>query len=103
MSIANNGRRPLYIKLVYLDIPKRFGDGPLILKRSLTGQKFGEGDPEFTIPISNEAQSYLQKHFAAYWQDIHAVACDNCGRKYKSDAPKKPPSWAQTVSAGQGS
>jgi uncharacterized protein YcfL len=53
--------------------------------------------------LSNEAQSYLQKHFAAYWQDTHAVACDNCGRKYKSDAPKKPPSWAQTASAGQGS
>jgi hypothetical protein len=103
VSIANNGRRPLYIKLVYLDVPKRSGHGPLILKRSLTGQRLGEGDAEFVITISTEAQSYLHKHFTGYWHDIHAVACDNCGRKYKSDSPKKPPSWTQAAPAGQGS
>ena len=30
---------------------------------------------------------------------LHAT----CGRKYKSNALKKPPSWSQTASAGQGS
>ena len=103
VSIANNGRRPLYIKVIYLDIPKRSGKGPLILKKSLGGQKLGEGEPEFVVPITSEAQGYLQKHLAAYWQDISAVACDSCGRKYKSNTPKKRPSWGHAASGGQGS
>ena len=95
VSVANNGRRPLYIKLVYLEVPKRSGSGPLILKKSVEGQKLGEGDPEYVITISNEVQEALHKHFAAYWKEIHAVAVDNCGRKYKSKTPKKQPSWGE--------
>lgn len=95
VTIANNGRRPLYIKLVYLDVPTRSGWGPLILKRSIEGRKLGEGDPEYVIPISNEAQKSLHEHLAAFWNEIYAVAVDNCGRKYKSKTPNKQPSWAQ--------
>jgi hypothetical protein len=95
VSIVNNGRRPLYIKLVYLDLPKRSGQGAMILKKSLGGQKLGEGDPDFTIVISTDMLEFLRCRLAAYWKGIHAVAVDNCGRQYKSKPPEKQPSWAQ--------
>jgi hypothetical protein len=95
VAIANNGRRPLYIKLVFLEVPKRSGHGPVILKRSLQGHRLAEGDPELVIPISSEAQSALRERFATYWREIYAVAADNCGHQYRSKPPKKQPSWAQ--------
>jgi len=94
VSIANEGRRPLYIKLVYLDVPKKSGQGPVILRKSLEGRKLGEGDAEYVISISNDVQAFMQKHFAKYWKNIRAVAVDNCGREYKSATVSKQPSWA---------
>lgn len=95
VGIANNGRRPLYIKLVYLYVPKRSGHPAMILRNSLKGQKLGEGDEEFVIPISNQVHDYLENNLAAYWKHIRAVAQDNCGHQYKSKPPKKQPSWGE--------
>jgi hypothetical protein len=102
VSVANNRRRPLYIKLVYLAVPKRTGRGPLVLSRSLAGQKLGEGDPEFTVLISDVTQSHLREHFAADWKEIYAVAEDNCGHQFRSKTPTTRPSWAQEPGAVSG-
>lgn len=95
VTIANIGRRPVYMKLVYLEVPKRSGGGPLILKHSLNGQRVAEGDPEYVIPMSSELQDFLQSKYSIYWKEIYAVASDNCGRKFKSSTPKQIPSWGK--------
>ena len=103
VSIANNGRRPLYIKLVYLKIPKcslaqteipSLSDNALILRKTLQGQKLGEGDPEIVITIGTPVTDWMSQRLASCWEGIYAVATDNCGRQYRSKVPKTKPSWA---------
>lgn len=103
VSIANNGRRPLYIKLVYLKIPKHslaqteiqsLSDNALILRKTLQGQKLGEGDPEIVITIGTTVTDWMSQRLASCWEGIYAVATDNCGRQYRSKVPKAKPSWA---------
>jgi hypothetical protein len=98
VSIVNTGRRPLYIKLVYFEVPKQPERNAVVLKKSLTGQKIGEGDAEFVIPISNEVYGFMRTHLATHWKHLRAIAVDNQGHKYKSKCLKNEPSWARPQS-----
>jgi hypothetical protein len=103
VSVVNKGRRPLFIKLVYLQTPRRSGrDQYLLVPGTQQGQKLTEGDPELVLPLREDVQTFLRQNLAADWAKIYAVAEDNCGRKYRSKAPGTQPSWARPLPAAGG-
>jgi hypothetical protein len=88
VSIANVGRRPIYISHLVLKTPieNRF----LIIMEGLSGEKLLEGDSPKIYPVSQDDLEEYAKH----WEKVIAVVSDSAGKEYKSKVPKEKPSWA---------
>jgi len=95
ITVANVGRRPIYLSHASLRIPKGYGIAHLLLTDSVTGKKVAEGDPPLQFPID---QTDLAK-YAKNWRNIHAEIVDSTGRMWKSRKlrRKDKPSWAKTT------
>lgn len=92
ITVANVGRRPIYLSHASLRIPKGYGVGHLLLADSVAGKKLSEGDPPLTFPVD---QTGLEK-YAKDWRKIRAEIIDSTGKKWRSQRAEKKekPSWA---------
>jgi len=100
ITIANVGRRPIYLSHASLRIPKGYGIGHLLLGDSVAGKKLAEGDPPLSFPVD---QTNLCK-YAKNWRRIRAEIIDSTGKKWRSRKPnrKTRPSWAKMTGGEQG-
>jgi len=92
--VANVGRRPVYIRIANLKLPKGYKNTHLVLREGLAGQRLAEGDAPAHFVVSQDG---LQE-YAKDWRKIRAAVSDTAGKEYLSPAPQrkaKPPSWAK--------
>ncbi|HEY5331601.1 MAG TPA: hypothetical protein VIJ79_17110 [Acidobacteriaceae bacterium] len=91
-KVTNVGRRPVFISVVALELPKGFARSDLILDTSMAGTKLSEGDK----PIAHIINQTDLAQYSVQWQKIRAYAEDSTNRSYFSKPPKKnskKPSW----------
>ena len=93
VSVANVGRRPIYVSHAALKLPKGYGESHLILVEGIAGKKLQEGDEPARFKID---QNGMEK-YAADWRKIRAQISDSTGKAYFSKRPAKSniPSWAR--------
>ncbi len=92
VTVANVGRRPIFISTAVMLVPKGFGKCThFILMESVRGQKLSEGDAPTRIKVNHEGM----EQYAKVWRKVRVYVEDSAGRKYfaKPD-PRKPP-WAK--------
>lgn len=94
ISVANVGRRPIYLSHASLRIPKGYGTSHRLVAESVAGKKLSEGDPPLTFPLD---QTGLEK-YAKDWKKIRAEIIDSTGKKWSSKrlCEKNKPSWVDT-------
>lgn len=93
VRVTNVGRRPVYISVVTLKLPRGLKYDHLILKQSMTGTKLSEGDAPATFLINYTGLTRYAKH----WRRVRAYAEDSAGRRYLSKklSTSEIPSWAK--------
>ncbi|VGO21643.1 hypothetical protein [Pontiella sulfatireligans] len=93
ITVANVGRRPVYLSHVAFRIPKGYETTHLLIPESIEGKKLAEGDSPLRFPLD---QSSLEP-YANKWAKIRAEVADSTGKIWKSKKPKKSktPSWAK--------
>ena len=93
VRVTNVGRRPIYISVAALKLPKGFKYDHLILKESMPGNKLSEGDAPATFSVNYDGLAQYAKH----WRKVRGYVEDSAGRKYLSKKlPKSEvPSWAR--------
>jgi hypothetical protein len=94
VSVANVGRRPIYVKIANLKLPKGNKNSHLILNEGIAGKSLAEGDAPAVFIASQDGM----REYAKDWRKIRAAVYDSAGREYLS--PKKTskdavPSWAK--------
>lgn len=94
VKLTNTGRRPIYISIVALELPKTSALSHFILNESIEGTKLLEGDK----PLGYFVWDYDSlKPYANAWAKIRAYAEDSTGRTYYSEYPSadsKAPKWS---------
>lgn len=93
VRVVNVGRRPIFISVVALELPKGFKDSHLIINDSIQGAKLWEGDPPKGFPVKYEGLHQYAKH----WRQIRAYVEGSAAKKYRSkQLPDSPvPSWVK--------
>lgn len=94
VTVANVGRRPIYLRIANLKLPKGYTNSHLVLSEGIAGKRLAEGDAPAMFIISQDGM----EEYAKDWQKIRAAIYDSAGREYLS--PKKTsndstPSWAK--------
>jgi hypothetical protein len=91
LTVTNVGRRPIYISVAALKLPKGFRYTHLILKQSMQGTKLSEGDAPATFLIDHAKLTQYSKQ----WRKVRGYAEDTAGKKYVSKkVPRSSvPSW----------
>jgi len=92
ISVANLGRRPIFISKAAIYLPKKYKARFIIAHESLKGKKLNEGDPELTYILSQDGF----EEYAKDWKKIRAIVYDCAGKKYYSKPNvNQVPSWAK--------
>jgi hypothetical protein len=93
LTVTNVGRRPIYISIAALKLPKGSEYTHLILKESIQGAKLSEGDAPATFIITYDKLGQYSKR----WRDVCGYVEDSARKRYVSkQLPKSPvPSWAK--------
>jgi hypothetical protein len=91
--VTNEGRRPISITFVGLEIPGKEFSQNLIGDEEQPVRKLAEGDSPIRIKVP---QDYLLKKHSGRWREIRAVAMDSVGRTYISKQIKHVPTWARS-------
>ena len=93
VTVTNVGRRPIFISIAALRVPKGFGLSHLVLSESASGKKLAEGDPPARFMVT---QNELSK-YKSTWRDLRAYVEDSTGKRYVSKRLEKSnvPSWAK--------
>jgi hypothetical protein len=94
VRVTNIGRRPVFISVVALEVPKGFEYPYLLLKQSIQGTKLGESEKPLGLPVSYGSLSPYSK----VWRKMRAYAEDSTGKRYYSKFPAKgveTPSWVK--------
>ncbi len=93
VRVVNVGRRPVFISIVALQVPKGFKHTHLVLKESIPGEKLSEGDKPAGFLVNYEGL----KQYAGKWREVRGYAEDSAGGKYLSERlPESDiPSWAK--------
>lgn len=94
IRITNAGRRPVFISIIALKLPKGFKHSHLVLTKSISGTKLGEGDEPMGILVPYEGLEQYSK----VWRKIRAYAEDSTGKQYYSRLPRKDeetPPWVK--------
>ena len=92
VKVTNTGRRPVFISVVALELPKGLKHRHLILDTSIVGTKLSEGDK----PIAHMISYADLAQYSDQWRRIRAYAEDSTGEYYFSEYPAKnssKPSW----------
>ncbi len=93
VTVANVGRRPIYVRVAHLQLPKGYNHSHLVLSEGIAGKRLAEGDAPASFTVSQEG---LQE-YAKDWRKVRAAIYDSAGKEYRSPKePSKnhPPSWA---------
>jgi hypothetical protein len=99
VRVTNIGRRPVYLGIVALKLPKDFKTekgfehSHLVLSQSIGGKKLAEGDPPAGFIVN---QDDLAK-YSQVWRKIRAIAEDSTGKTYESKKVSKRPSWVKSA------
>ncbi|HLH10152.1 MAG TPA: hypothetical protein VKW78_23155 [Terriglobales bacterium] len=94
IKVTNVGRRPIFISIVALELPKGF-NRYLVISDSIKGHKLSEGDAPAGFLVNYKD---LQQYSRLWWK-IRAYVEDSAANKYRSpELPKasKAPSWVVT-------
>lgn len=94
VRVTNVGRRPIFIGIIALEVPKGADPTHLVLMESIAGTKLNEGDAPSPYLINYHGLA----EYKSVWRRIRAYAEDSTGKRYYSRIPRrktKPPSWAQ--------
>lgn len=94
VRVTNIGRRPIFVSVVALELPKGHSHSHLILNSSMPGTKLSEGDKPMAHLINYEELA----EYSNEWRVIRAYAEDSTGRRYFSERPAenaKVPSWVR--------
>jgi|GEM_PF-3412815 len=94
ITICNIGRRPIYLNNVHMMDPINKGRA-ILLPESIQGVTLGEGSQPYMVRA--EQKEILT--FAPRWWQLRAIVTDAAGKKYYSDWPTKPTSWAKDIKA----
>jgi hypothetical protein len=94
VTVANVGRRPTYIRVANLKLPKGYEHSHLVLGEGIAGTRLAEGDAPTMFVVAQDGLA----EYAKDWRRIRAAVYDSAGREYLS--PRKPskdfaPSWAK--------
>lgn len=97
VSVANVGRRPIYVRIANLKLPKGHRNSHLVLSEGIEGKRLAEGDAPAIFMVNQDGM----QEYAKDWRKIRAAIYDSAGRTYQS--PKKTskdsvPSWAKVSS-----
>ena len=94
VRITNAGRRPVFISIVALELPREFEHTHLVLDQSIGGTKLGESEKPLGVLVPPDGLAQYSK----CWRKIRAYAEDSTGKRYYSAFPKKDaktPPWAK--------
>jgi len=75
LRVSNIGRRPIYISIAALQVPKGFRHSHLVLTESIPGKKLSEGDAPAIFRINYQG---LEK-YSKCWRDVRGYAEDSAG------------------------
>ncbi|MBC8032496.1 MAG: hypothetical protein H7Z16_20600 [Pyrinomonadaceae bacterium] len=92
ITIANVGRRPVYISHAALRLPRECKTSHLVMMDAVQGERLGEGDrPKLYL-----VQQDIMEEYAEYWYYIRAQVSDSTGKVWysKKHGITKKPSWA---------
>ena len=94
VKVVNVGRRPVFISIVSLELPKGFKETHLVLRDSIQGQKLSEGDAPAVFQVNYDG---LQQ-YSSVWRKIRAYVEDSAGGEYHSSelAESDVPSWVRS-------
>jgi hypothetical protein len=92
VSVSNVGRRPIYIRLVNLELPKGYKHTNLLINEGMAGTKLAEGDAPAIYVVTQDGLEKYKKD----WNRIRAAVYDTAGKTYRSKVKRtEPPSWAR--------
>ena len=98
VTVANVGRRPIYLSHVALKLPRNFSWRYMVLCEGITGNRLAEGDPPKTFTVDHdEIITKLGEEFnncPNVWKKIRAQVSDSAGKHYYSGKIKEEPSWS---------
>ena len=91
ITVANIGRRPIYVSHVALKIPPFYpGRAYVVFQHGIEGKTLTEGAPVAVYVIPQDGL----EEFARHWHLITAQVNDPSGRAWQSHPVAKRPSWA---------
>jgi len=93
ISVANIGRRSIFVSHAALRLPKGYNSTHLVLFESIDGKKLSEGDRPIQYMIDQSSLS----EYAKDWRNIRAEITDSTGKVWRARKPNKEkrPSWAE--------
>lgn len=95
ITVANVGRRPIFVSHVALRIPKgtRQGYSHMVLQSGISGKTLTEGSPAERFIVTQDGLQGMSAH----WRDVVAQVSDSRGRTWVSKRMLRHPvpSWAQ--------
>lgn len=88
VSIANTGRRPVFVSHVALTKPRWRGKRPnLIIAEAIKGRRLSEGDPPWNLFVGQDAAFY---NFDPGAGSLRAEVLDTTNKVYYSRAERRP-------------
>lgn len=100
VSVANTGRRPIYVSHVGLRPASRWKQPPkyktLFVWGSQEGRRLQEGDPPWTVPGD---QDETVASYARRCRRVRAFVIDSAGRVYRSSPQQGPADGASSAPA----
>jgi hypothetical protein len=91
VTVSNIGRRPIFISIAVMRVPKQFKPRHFVLMESVQGQKLSEGDAPARIKVTLKDM----EQYAKVWRDVRVYVEDSAGRKYFAKKLSRVPPWAK--------
>jgi len=83
---TNTGRRPVFINVVSLGLPRGSRFTHLVMLDSIGGTKLGEGEQPMSVPVKYDGSL---AEYSGIWRNMRACATDSTGKKHYSRFPAK--------------
>jgi hypothetical protein len=94
VTVANVGRRPIYVRVANLKLPKGHKNSHLVLREGIAGMRLAEGEAPVSFMVSQDGM----QEYAQGWRTVRAAIYDSDGREYlssKKTHKDSVPSWAK--------
>jgi hypothetical protein len=91
--VSNVGRRPIYIRMASLKLPKGYKLTHFVLSEGIKGMRLAEGDEPACFVISQDGL----EEYGRDWRKIRAIVFDSADTEYCSQKLPKTdkPSWVK--------